>query len=175
MCISCQGSCVASLHRAKVFLSCVSPEWRYVSGEKIWWPEDSSVSTVQTETKLVSSRVKRFGFDLKLFQSVPRVFWRHFDICTLRIWVLENREHIWTLGRVWNSVFWISEFFSIGHGFKGWFGDFEKFKWQNFLTIFCWLFSSLKLCYLVLTKILYFSQVFSQIPFMCLNGPLRIN
>jgi hypothetical protein len=55
--------------------------------------------------------VKRFGFDLKLLQSVPRVFWHHFDICTSRIWVLENREHIRTLGRVWNSVFWISEFF----------------------------------------------------------------
>jgi hypothetical protein len=65
-CISFQGSCVASLHRAKVFLLCVSPEWRYGLGDKIWWLEDSFVSTAQTETKPVSSRFKRFRFDLKL-------------------------------------------------------------------------------------------------------------
>ena len=157
MFISCQGSCVSFLHRAKGFLSCVSPEWRYGLGEKIWWPEDSSVSTVQTETKPVSSRVKRFWFDFKLHQSVPRVFWRHFDIWTLWIWVLENREHIWTLGKGLKFSFLNFWIFPIGHWFMGWFGDFGKFKWQNFLTIFCWLFSALKLCYLVHIKILYFS------------------
>jgi hypothetical protein len=36
-------------------------------------------------------------------------------------------------------------------------------------------FSVVKLCYLILTKILYFSQVFSQIPFYVLNGSLWIN
>jgi hypothetical protein len=58
---------------------------RYGLGEKLWWPEDCSVSTVQTEIKPVSSHVKLFGFDLKLLQSVPRVFWCHFDIWTSRI------------------------------------------------------------------------------------------
>jgi hypothetical protein len=68
----------------------------------------------------------------------------------------------------WNSEFWFLNFPI------GWFGDFGKFKWPNFLTIFCRLFGALKLCYLVHIKILYFSQVFFPIPFMCLNGPLRI-
>jgi hypothetical protein len=64
------------------------------------WREDSSVSTVQTETKPMSNRVKRFWFDFKLLQSVPRVFWRHFDI--------------WTLGK--GSEIQISEFLNFPIG-----------------------------------------------------------
>jgi hypothetical protein len=41
------------------------------------------------------------------------------------------------------------------------------------LTIFCRLFSALDLLFGSYQNIV-FSQVFSQIPFMCLNGPLRI-
>jgi hypothetical protein len=47
----------------------------------------------------MSNHVKRFWFDFKLLQSVPRVFWRHFDIWTLWIRALEDREHISTLGK----------------------------------------------------------------------------
>jgi hypothetical protein len=82
-CISCQRSCVSSLHRAKGSLSCVSPEWRYGLGGKIWWCEVSSVCTIQPETKPMPNRVKRFWFDFKLHQSVPRLFWHHFDIWTV--------------------------------------------------------------------------------------------
>jgi hypothetical protein len=41
--------------------------------------------------------------------------------------------------------------------------------------MFCWLFSVLKLCYLVLAKILYFSQAFSQFLFYVLKGSLWVN
>jgi hypothetical protein len=93
MCISCQQSCVLSLHCAKGSLSCVSPEWRYGLVGKIWWCEVSSVYTTQPETKPMPNCIKRFWFDFKLHQSVPRVFWCHFDIWTLWIRVLKNREH----------------------------------------------------------------------------------
>jgi hypothetical protein len=55
----------------------------------------------------------------------------------------------------------------------GCFGDFEKIKGPIFLTTFCRLFNALKLCYLVHIKILYFSQVFSLISLLCLNGPFE--
>jgi hypothetical protein len=37
-----------------------------------------SVLAVQTETKLVPSRVKRFRVRFKLLQGVLEAFWRHF-------------------------------------------------------------------------------------------------
>ena len=87
----------------------------------------------------------------------------------------------WKTGNTFELVkgFWNSEFrilnFPKGPWFKGWFGDFGKTKWPNFLTIFCWLFSALKLCYLVLSKILYFSQAFFQFHFYVLKGSLWVN
>jgi hypothetical protein len=109
---------------------------------------------------------------VQIFQSMFKEIWHHSDIWTFWFWVLENRERIWSWKRV--LKFRIQNF-PIGSWFKDWFGDFGKTKWQNFITIFCWSFSVVKLCYLVLTKTLYFSQVFSQIPFYVLNGSLRIN
>jgi hypothetical protein len=41
--------------------------------------------------------VKQFWFDFKLHQSVPRVFWRHFDIwlCEFVFWKTENTSELW--------------------------------------------------------------------------------
>jgi hypothetical protein len=49
--------------------------------------------------KTVPNHVQRLRFAPKLFQDVPKVIWHHFGIWTLWIWVLENREHDWTLRR----------------------------------------------------------------------------
>jgi hypothetical protein len=45
---------------------------------EIWGWEVVSVLAVQTETKLVPSRVKRLWVWFKLLQGVLEVFWRHF-------------------------------------------------------------------------------------------------
>jgi hypothetical protein len=45
---------------------------------EIWGWEVVSVLAVQTETKLVPSRVKRLWVWFKLLQGVLDVFWRHF-------------------------------------------------------------------------------------------------
>jgi hypothetical protein len=114
------------------------------------------------------------GFCLsKLHQSMFKEIWRHFDIWTLWIRVLENREHIWTWERVLKFRILISEFShrALVHGMIWGFWKIQMAKLPYYIFR---LFSALKLCYLIHTKILYFSQVFSQFPFMCLNGSLRI-
>ena len=45
---------------------------------EIWGWEVVSVLAIQTETKLVPSRVKRFRVGFKLLHGVLEVFWRHF-------------------------------------------------------------------------------------------------
>jgi hypothetical protein len=50
-----------------------------VVGLERYGGEVVSALAVQTETKLVPSRVKRLWVWFKLLQGVLEVFWRHFD------------------------------------------------------------------------------------------------
>jgi hypothetical protein len=56
----------------------VSSKGRCGRAREIWGWEVVSVLAVQTETKLVPSRVKRLWVWFKLLQGVLEVFWRHF-------------------------------------------------------------------------------------------------
>jgi hypothetical protein len=47
---------------------------------EIWWRQVRVVDTVQPETKLVSTHVKRFWFGFKFFRGVPWVIWLLFSI-----------------------------------------------------------------------------------------------
>jgi hypothetical protein len=67
---------VSSLHQILFFH--VSSKQRYGRGREIWGWEVGSVQAVHTETKTVSSCVKRLRVGFKLFQGVLGVFRRHF-------------------------------------------------------------------------------------------------
>jgi hypothetical protein len=56
----------------------VSSKGRCGRVREIWGWEVVSVLGVQTETKLVPSRVKRLWVWFKLLQGVLEVFWHHF-------------------------------------------------------------------------------------------------
>jgi hypothetical protein len=91
-CISCQRSCVSSLHRAKGSLSCVSPEWKYGLGGKICGVK-SALSALfsprQNPCQIVSN-------DFGLISNFTRVSLGYFGttlIFGLWIRVLKNREH----------------------------------------------------------------------------------
>jgi hypothetical protein len=103
-CKSCQKSCVESLHYAKGYLSYVSSKWRYGRVWKIWWHQVRSDWNVQPKTKPMSIHVKRFWFEFKFYQSVPRVFWRSFVNWTMLIWSLQLSEHMWSLEEGWNRL-----------------------------------------------------------------------
>jgi hypothetical protein len=55
----------------------VSSKGRCGRVREIWGWDVVSVLAVQTETKLVPSRVKRLWVWFKLLQGVLEVFWRH--------------------------------------------------------------------------------------------------
>jgi hypothetical protein len=58
----------------------VSSKGRCGRVREIWGWKVIFVLAVQTETKLVPSRVKRLRVGFKLLQGVLEVFWRHFVI-----------------------------------------------------------------------------------------------
>jgi hypothetical protein len=91
-----------------------------------------------------------FGLSSKFSRACSRKFGTTliFGLPGFEFWKTENAIDLW-------KGFWKFRIqnFPMGPWFKGWFGDFGKTKWPNFLTMICWLFGELKLCNLVFTKI----------------------
>jgi hypothetical protein len=77
-----------------------------------------------------------FGLSSKFSRVCSRKFGTTliFGLPGFEFWKTENTIDLWKW--FWNSEFRILNF-PMGPWFKGWFGDFRKTKWPNFLTIIC--------------------------------------
>ena len=106
-----------------------------------------------------------FGLSSNFSRACSRKFGTTliFGLLGFKFWKTENTIDLWKKVlkfRILNSEF-------PHRTLEGCFEDFRKTEWQNLPTMFCWSFNVLKFCHWVLTKILYFSQAFSQFPFLC--------
>jgi hypothetical protein len=77
-----------------------------------------------------------FGLSSKFSRACSRKFGTTliFGLPGFEFWKTENAIDLWK--GFWNLEFWILNF-PMGPWFKGWFGDFGKTKWPNFLTMIC--------------------------------------
>jgi hypothetical protein len=66
-----------------LFVPLTALEWIRSRDCEIRGGEVGSIAWLEPKTKVKPNRVKRFWFDFKFYQSVPRVFLRHFVIWTL--------------------------------------------------------------------------------------------